>query len=71
MPADIGAARGLRIDEDEIELARAWRRRIPATAAMIAYGQQIGDLVGLVVLDVLTGAFNLVAGLRSDPGHVA
>lgn len=43
----------------------------PRHNAIIVYGQQIVDLVGLLALDVLTGAVNLVAGLRPDPGHVA
>ncbi|WP_158282891.1 M28 family metallopeptidase [Nocardioides silvaticus] len=70
LQSHIDVAQGLRIDEDEIELARHGASD-PRHAAMIAYGQQVVDLVGLVVLSVLTGAFNLVAGVQPDPGHVA
>jgi AhpD family alkylhydroperoxidase len=96
LQSHVDAARGLRIDEDEIELARRGTSSDPRYAAMIAYGLQvyreptaisdeqidalrsqgfsdreIADVVGLVALNVLTGAFNLVAGLQPDPGHVA
>ncbi|WP_133059060.1 MULTISPECIES: carboxymuconolactone decarboxylase family protein [unclassified Nocardioides] len=96
LQSHIDAARGLRIGEDEIELARHGTSSGPRYAAMIAYGLQvyreptiisdeqiealrshgfsdreIADVDGLVAPNVLTGGFNLVAGLQSDPGHVA
>ena len=96
LQSHIDAARGLGIDEDEIEQARRGTSSDPRYAAMIGYGLQvyrepttisdeqiealrshgfsdreIADVVGLVALNVLTGAFNLVAGLRPDRGVVA
>ena len=88
----VEAARGLGIEDGEIELARRGTSADPAYAAMIAYGLQvyrepteiadeqvdglrqhgfsdreIADVVGLVALNVITGAFNIVAGLEHQP----
>ncbi|MGC0251711.1 carboxymuconolactone decarboxylase family protein [Pseudactinotalea sp. Z1748] len=93
LEAHIDAARGLGVDDDEIERARAGTSEDPAIAAIIELGLQvyreptaitdeqierlrgagyrdreIADVVGVVSLNILTGAFNLVAGLK--PGVV-
>lgn len=90
------AARSLRLDESEIELAKQGTASDAASAAVIAFGLQvltaparitgddakhlrghgfsdreIVDVVGVVALNVLTGAFNLVAGLEPASPVVA
>lgn len=89
--AHIAAARVAGLAEDDIALARAGTARTPASAALIAYAEQLHqapasitsqqiddlrrlghsdrqllDVVGLVALNHLTGAFNLVAGLHPE-----
>lgn len=90
--AHTAAARVAGLSEDDIALARAGTASDPASAALIAYSNQVHqapasvtsqqiddlrrlghsdrqllDVVGLVALNHLTGAFNLVAGLHPEP----
>lgn len=85
------AARAAGLSEDDIALARAGTANDAASAALIAYSNQVHqapasitsqqiedlrrlgysdrqliDVVGLVALNLLTGAFNLVAGLHPE-----
>ena len=86
------AARQLGVPENEIQLARQGTSSDPATAAIVAFAQQvlaapaeIGDadvdrlrthgyrdeqvaeVAGLVALQLLTGAFNLIADIHPTP----
>src|ERR671932_1156160 len=84
------AARQLGVPEAEIQLARQGTSSDPATAAIVAFAQQvlaapaeigdadverlrahgyrdeqIAEVAGLVALQLLTGAFNLIAGIHA------
>jgi len=86
------AARQLGVPDSEILLARQGTSGDPATAAIVAFAQQvlagpaeitdadigrlhehgyrdeqIVEVTGLVALQLLTGAFNLVAGIHPAP----
>ena len=90
LASHVGAARKLKITEEEIDHARAGGSADPRITAIIELALQvyreptsitdeqieelrghgysdreIADVVGIVALNLLTGAFNLVAGLRS------
>ena len=90
------AARQLGVPETEIRLARQGTSSDPATAAIVAFAQQvlaapaeigdadvdglrahgyrdeqIAEVAGLVALQLLTGAFNLIAGLHATPKALA
>ena len=91
LQSHIDAARGLGIEDDEIEQAKRGTSGDPALAAIIDLGlrvyqaptsvtdehienvrelgfsdREIADVVGIVALNLLTGAFNLVAGLTPN-----
>jgi AhpD family alkylhydroperoxidase len=86
------AARQLGVPESEIQLARHGTSSDPATAAIVAFAQQvlaapaeigdadvdrlrtygyrdeqIAEVAGLVGLQLLTGAFNLIADIHPTP----
>ena len=90
------AARQLGVPEREIQLARQGTSSDPATAAIVAFAQQvlaapaeigdadvdglrahgyrdeqIAEVAGLVALQLLTGAFNLIADIRATPEALA
>jgi AhpD family alkylhydroperoxidase len=72
LAAHTRAARELGLSERDIELARQGTATDPKISALVAYGQQliaapgeqIAEVVALVALQMLTGAFNLVAGIE-------
>jgi uncharacterized peroxidase-related enzyme len=90
------AARQLGVPESEIQLARQGTSSDPATAAIVAFAQQvlaapaeigdadvdrlrahgyrdeqIAEVAGLVALQLLTGAFNLIADIHATPEALA
>src|SRR4051794_7516435 len=90
------AARQLGVPESEIQLARRGTSSEPATAAIVAFAQQvlaapaeigdadvdrlrshgyrdeqIAEVAGLVGLQLLTGAFNLMADIHATPEALA
>lgn len=80
LAAHTEAARALGLVEHDIELARQGTATDPKVAAPSEIGdadlealrargyrdEQIADVVGLVALNVLTGSFNLVAGIEPE-----
>ena len=90
------AARQLGVPDSEIQLARQGTSSDPATAAVVAFAQQvlaapaeigdadverlrahgyrdeqIAEVPGLVGLQLLTGGFNLIAGIEPTPDDAA
>jgi len=90
------AARQLGVPASEIQLARQGTSSDPATAAIVAFAQQvlaapaeigdaeveglrsygyrdeqIAEVAGLVALQLLTGAFNLIADIHPTPEALA
>lgn len=96
MASHIDAARGLGIDEAEIERSRAGTSNDPSIAAMILLALQIyreptsitdaqitelrdfgysdreiADVADIVLLNIFTGSFNLLAGLTPQTTYAS